>query len=104
MKVKGAQSCLTLFDPMDYSPPGSSVHEFLRQEYWSGLPFPSPGNFPDPGTKPGSSALQADSLLFEPKIWFTYALKYALTLHMKIKTNFHLFNIFACYIPDTMNC
>ena len=33
-----------------------------RQGYWSGLPFPSPGDLPDPGIKPGSSALQADSL------------------------------------------
>ena len=45
-----AQSCLTLCDPM-----GSSLHQappsmgFSRQEYWSGLPFPSPGNLPDPG-------------------------------------------------------
>ena len=37
-----AQSCLTLCDLMDCSPSGSSVHEFSRQEYWSGLPFPSP--------------------------------------------------------------
>ena len=35
---------------------------FSRQEYWSGLPFPSPGDLPDPGIKPGSPALQADSL------------------------------------------
>ena len=35
---------------------------FSRQEYWSGLPFPSLGNLPDPGVKPGSPALQADSL------------------------------------------
>ena len=35
---------------------------FFRQEYWSGLPFPSPGDLPDPGIKPTSSALQADSL------------------------------------------
>ena len=40
--------------------------EFSRQEYWSGLPFPSPGNLPNPGTEPGSPALQADSLLSEP--------------------------------------
>ena len=40
--------------------------EFSRQEYWSGLPFPSPGDLPDPGIKPGSLALQADSLLSEP--------------------------------------
>ena len=33
-----------------------------RQEHWSGLPFPSPGDLPDPGIKPGSPALQADSL------------------------------------------
>ena len=36
--------------------------EFSRQEYWSGLPFPSPGNLPDPGIKPGSPALLGDSL------------------------------------------
>ena len=38
---------------------------FSRPEYWSGLPFPSPGDLPDPGIKPGSPALQADSLLSE---------------------------------------
>ena len=40
--------------------------EFSRQEYWSGLPFPSPGDLPDPGIKPGSPALQADALPSEP--------------------------------------
>ena len=35
---------------------------FSRQEYWSGLPFPSPGDLPDPGIKPVSPALQGDSL------------------------------------------
>ena len=40
--------------------------EFSRQEYWSGLPFPSPGNPPYTGLKPGSPALQADALLSEP--------------------------------------
>ena len=38
---------------------------FSRQEYWSGLPFPSPGNLPSPGTEPRSSTLQADSSLSE---------------------------------------
>ena len=59
-----AQSCPTLCDPMDCSPPGSSVHGifFFRQEYWSGLPFPSPGDLPDSGIKPVSLALQTDSL------------------------------------------
>ena len=37
--------------------------EFSRQEYWSGFPFPSPRDLPDPRIKPGSPALQADSLL-----------------------------------------
>ena len=40
--------------------------EFSRQEYWSGLSFPSPGDLPDPGIEPGSPALQADSSLSEP--------------------------------------
>ena len=39
---------------------------FSRQEYWSGLPFLSPGDLPDPGIKPGSPALRADALLSEP--------------------------------------
>ena len=38
---------------------------FSRQEYWSGFPFPSPGDLPDPGIEPRSPALQADSLLSE---------------------------------------
>ena len=38
---------------------------FSRQEYWSGLPFPSPGDLPNPGIEPRSPALQADSLLSE---------------------------------------
>ena len=39
---------------------------FSRQEYCSGLPFPSPGDLPDPGVEPGTLALQADSLPSEP--------------------------------------
>ena len=39
---------------------------FSRQEYWSGLPFPSPGDLPHPGIEPGSPALQADALPSEP--------------------------------------
>ena len=40
--------------------------EFSRQGYWSGLPFPSPGDLSDPGIEPGSPALQVDALLSEP--------------------------------------
>ena len=39
---------------------------FSRQEYWSGLPFPSPGDLPNPGIEPRSPALQADALTSEP--------------------------------------
>ena len=39
---------------------------FSRREYWSGLPFPSPGDLPDPGIEPRSPALQADALTSEP--------------------------------------
>ena len=39
---------------------------FSRQEYWNGLPCPSPGDLPNPGTEPSSPALQADSLMSEP--------------------------------------
>ena len=57
-----AKSCLTLVSPMDCSLPGSSPMGFSRQEYWSGLPFPSLGNLPNPGIEPRPPALQADSL------------------------------------------
>ena len=58
-----AQSCLMLCDPTDYIAYQARLSmEFSRQEYWSRLPFPSPGDPPDPGIKLGSPALQADSL------------------------------------------
>ena len=54
-----AQLGLTLCDCIL---PGSSVRGFSRQEYWSGLPIPPPGNLPNPGIEPRSPALQADFL------------------------------------------
>ena len=60
MCVLFAQLCMTFCDP----PHGLSM-EFSRQEYWSGLPFPSPGDLPDLRIEPRSPALQADSLLSE---------------------------------------
>ena len=66
MKVSVTQSCQTLCEPMDCNPPGSSVHGILQAKYWSGLPFPSPGDLPDPGIKPRSPALQEDSSPPEP--------------------------------------
>ena len=57
-----AQLCQTLCDSLDCSSPGSSVMRFPRQEYRSGLPFPSLGDLPNPGTEPLSPVWQADSL------------------------------------------
>ena len=56
--VSVAQSCPTRCNPMGCSPPGSLSKGLSRQEYWSGLPFPSPMDLPDPGIKPRSPALQ----------------------------------------------
>ena len=60
-----AKSCPTLVTPWIASRQAPLSMGFSRQEYWSGLPFPSPGDLPDPGIEPGSPALQADSLLTE---------------------------------------
>ena len=57
-----AQSCLTLETPWT----GACQAPISRQEYWSWLPFPSPGDLPDPGIEPGSPTLQADTLPSEP--------------------------------------
>ena len=49
-------------NPMDCNLPGSSIHGILQAKYWSGLPFPSSGDLPNPGIEPRFPALQADSL------------------------------------------
>ena len=57
-------SCIRLLaNPWTVAHESSVSMAFSRQEYWSGLPFPMPGDLPDPGIKPTSPALQADSLL-----------------------------------------
>ena len=53
-------SCPTLCVSMDCSLTGSSVHGILRQEYWSGLPCPPPGDLPSPGIEPRCPTLQVD--------------------------------------------
>ena len=60
-------SCVRFFaTPWNVAHQASPSMEFSRQECWSGLPFPSPGDLPDPGIKSGSPTLQADTLLSEP--------------------------------------
>ena len=63
--VLGTQSCPTRCNPVDCSPPGLLCMGFSRQEYWCGLPFPSPGDLPYPGIEPRSPALQANALPYE---------------------------------------
>ena len=60
VKVKDGHSCPTLATPWTVAHQAPLSMGFSRQEYWSGLPFPSSGDLPDPGIKPGSPA---DALL-----------------------------------------
>ena len=64
--TKAIQLCLTLCDPRTIAHQAPLSMGFSRQEYWGGLPFPSPGDLPNLGIEPRSSALQADSLTSEP--------------------------------------
>ena len=61
-----AQSCLTLRPPWTVARRAPLSMGFSRQQYWSGLPLPSPEDLPNTGIKPGSPSLQADSLPSEP--------------------------------------
>ena len=60
--AKLLQSCPTLCDPMDCSPPVSSLHGILQARILDGLPCPPPGDLPDPGIEPKSPALATGSL------------------------------------------
>ena len=69
------KSCSTLSTPRTIACQTPLSMGFSSQEYWSGLPFPSPGNLPDPGIKPWSPALQADCLpTKQVQAWNTYQL------------------------------
>ena len=61
-EMKVAQLCPTLCDPWTVAHQAPLSMGFSRPEYWSGWPFSSPGGLPNPGIKPKSPALQADSL------------------------------------------
>ena len=64
-----AQSCSTLREPMDWTvacQARTQASAPARQEHWSGVPFPSPGDRPDPGIEPGLLTLWADFSLTEP--------------------------------------
>ena len=66
MKVKSLSSVLLFSTPWTVAHQAPLSMGFSRQEYWSGLPFPSLGDLPDPGIEPRSPALQEDALTSEP--------------------------------------
>ena len=66
VKVKSLSRVRLFATPWTVDYQASLSMEFSRQEYWSGLPFPSPGDLSDPGIKPRSPAFQADALTSEP--------------------------------------
>ena len=87
---------------------------FPRQEYWSGLAFPSPGDPPEPGIEPGSPALQADSLPPEPpgkpsciverekyfpKLLSLLSIQFICFVYTYVYTMYkHIYDIYTCYI------
>ena len=72
---------------------------FSSQEYWRGLPFPSPGDLPDPGIEPSSPALQVDALLSGASdfasLWATSGLQYAVGFRGEQRA----FQIFPAVLP-----
>ena len=66
LKVKSLSHVQLFVTPWAVAYQAPQSVEFSRQEYWSGSPFPSPGDLPNPGIEPGSPALQADALPSEP--------------------------------------
>ena len=78
--------------------------EFSKQDYWSGLPFPSPDDLPDPGTEPWSPTLQPDSLLFEPQgtpriyMYFIYIYVTIVKYHVCFAENIYIDYINTCVI------
>ena len=66
VKVKSLSRVQLFATPWTVAHQAPPSMEFSRQEYWSGLPFPSPGGLPDPGIEPRSPTVQADALPSEP--------------------------------------
>ena len=86
-----AQSCATLCDSVGCSLPGSTVHGIFRQEYWSGLSFPSSGDLPNVGIEPGFSTFQADTLL-----WATRKAHISYRISLLISKSIILLRLWNC--------
>ena len=77
MKVKSLSRVRLFVTPWTAAYQAPPSMGFSRQECWSGLPFPSPGDLPDSGIKPGSPTLQADTLPSEPQGRINYRIPVA---------------------------
>ena len=96
--MKMAQLCPTLCDPMDSSLLGSSVHGISQQEYWSGLPFPSPGHLPNPGIKLRFPSLQADSYQSELPVSLYHKASLHM-IHLWIRKRSYTLQVLLLFLP-----
>ena len=106
VKVLVVQSCPTLFDPWTITHQAPLSMGFPRQEYWNRLPFPSPGNLPDPGIEARSPALLANSLPSEPprKLILGYCLSYKPLSYLIVIITIIASDIFKTHPLNTCIC
>ena len=101
MKVKSLSHARHFAIPWTVFYQASLSMGFSRQEYWSGLPFPSPGDLPHPGIEPRSPALQADTLPSEPPVQLIkhFAIYLKLRQHYKSTILQYIF-LSACFYSE----
>ena len=94
------KSCLTLATPWTVAHQAPLSMGFSRQEYWSGFPFPSPGDRPNTGLEPGSLTLQADSL--PTKLGGKHKNLLVLINSVKLQDTKYVYNNLLCFYTLTM--
>ena len=99
MKVKSLSRVQLFVTPWTIAYQASPSMRFSRQEYWSGLLFSSPGDFPDPGIKPRCPILQADTLPSEPRGKFQESF---LELELLPFCSFYCFSFLICVLSHIM--
>ena len=92
LKVTSLSRVLLFVTPWTVAHQAPLSMEFSRQEYWNGLPFPSPGDLPNPGIEPESPALQADALPSEPPGIGQRQILYVITYKWKLKSKTNKYN------------
>ena len=98
-------SCVRLFAiPWTVVYQASPSMGFSRQEYWNGLPFPSPGDLPDPGIEPRPPALQADALPSEPPGKPPIKAEVADLWHHSAKGGKKAWDNSLCFLPAALLC